>query len=66
MSLLTKNVSSLAQGKTVTVKEILCDIAILGGLSLLGIGLFFWYGLGPALAIPGGVILLLGVIGQIR
>lgn len=38
------------------------DVFILLGLVLLGIGLFFWFGLGPALAVPGAIITFLGVL----
>jgi len=37
------------------------DVLIAAGLSLLGVGLYFWFGLGPALAIPGGVITLISI-----
>ena len=47
-------------------KSVYCNILILIGLSALGTGLFFWFGLGQSLAIPGGIILSLGVWGSIR
>jgi uncharacterized membrane protein len=36
------------------------DGCIISGLILLGIGLFFWFGKGPALAVPGGFLLCMG------
>ena len=37
------------------------DAVFFCGLALGGVGLFFWVGLGPALAIPGAVLTLVGV-----
>jgi uncharacterized membrane protein len=36
------------------------DGCIISGLILLGIGLFFWFGKGPALAVPGGLLFCMG------
>ena len=38
------------------------DGIIISGLVLMGAGLFFWLGIGAALAIPGAVVVLLGVM----
>ena len=40
------------------------DIFIIIGLSSVGTGLYFWFGLGQALAVVGAVILLLSVFGS--
>lgn len=37
------------------------DVLIFMGLSLLGAGLFFWFGLGVALTIDGALLIGLGV-----
>ena len=37
------------------------DVLVFLGLSLLGVGLFFWFGLGVALTVSGVVLLGLGV-----
>jgi len=39
------------------------DLLILMGLSLIGTGLYFWFGLGQALTIPGAILTLIAVIG---
>lgn len=38
------------------------DFLILFGLGLLGAGLYFWAGLGPALTADGAIILTFGVL----
>ena len=40
------------------------DIFIIIGLSSVGAGLYFWFGLGQALTVVGAVILLLSVFGS--
>ena len=37
------------------------DVLIFLGLSLLGVGLFFWFGLGVALSVDGALLFGLGV-----
>jgi len=37
------------------------DGIIVTGLILMGVGLFFWFGPGPALAVPGAVLAVMGV-----
>ena len=37
------------------------DIIILFGLSLVGVGLFLWFGIGVSLTVLGTILLLLGV-----
>ena len=37
------------------------DGIIISGLVLMGAGLFFWFGLGPALTVPGAVLAFMGV-----
>lgn len=44
----------------------LLDICIFIGLSLIGMGLFFWFGIGPALTGIGGLFLGFGVWGHIK
>ena len=40
------------------------DVFMLLGLSSLGAGLFFWYGLGPALTSIGAIITALSIFGK--
>ncbi|MCP4568399.1 MAG: hypothetical protein GY841_12550 [FCB group bacterium] len=45
------------------IKKIdISDVFMFLGLVLIGIGLFFWFGIGPALAIPGGLLLCMGYL----
>ena len=37
------------------------DVLVFSGLSLLGVGLFFWFGVGVALTVDGALLLGLGV-----
>jgi hypothetical protein len=46
------------------VKPDAADILIFLGLILLGVGLFFWFGLGVALAVDGAVILIYGMLAK--
>jgi hypothetical protein len=39
------------------------DIFIFTGLILIGVGLFFWFGIGPALSVPGALLLAIGFFG---
>lgn len=39
------------------------EIVILVSLFGLGVGLYFWYGLGPALTIPFALLFIIGFIG---
>ena len=41
------------------------DVFILMGLVLIGTGLFFWFGIGPAIAVDGALMLLIGVVWNI-
>ena len=43
------------------MKPTISDLSLLVGLALVGTGLFFWFGVGPALSIPGAVVLCLGI-----
>jgi len=36
------------------------DIFICAGLLLIGIGIYLWFGAGPALSIDGAIVLILG------
>lgn len=40
------------------------DVLILMGLSCLGVGLFLWFGPGPALTAVGVVVTVLAVFGR--
>jgi hypothetical protein len=42
------------------------DCIILSGLALIGVGLFFSYGLGAALAVPGALIFLMGCLTGVK
>ena len=48
------------------MKPTISDVFIILGLVLIGTGLFFWYGLGPALTVIGALMLILGVLWNIR
>lgn len=38
------------------------DVLVLTGLSMIGVGCYFTFGLGPALLVPGAVVFMLGVL----
>lgn len=42
------------------------DLLCLTGLVCLVAGLWIWFGLGPALAVVGGLVLALGVLGGLN
>lgn len=44
---------------------VVCDSLIIIGLLMLGVGLFYWLGIGPALTIPGLFLFGLGVFGHL-
>ena len=46
------------------MKPSISDVLILLGLSLIGVGLFLWFGLGVALSVTGVLFLSLGVAGN--
>ena len=47
-------------------KAIYCNLLILSGLVLSGTGLFFWFGIGQALAFPGAALFFCGIYGAIH
>lgn len=47
-------------------RAIYTNILFFSGLALMGSGLFFWFGTGPALAIPGVVLVGIGIYGALR
>ncbi len=38
------------------------DVLVLTGLSMIGVGCYFTFGLGPAILVPGAVVFMLGVL----
>ena len=47
-------------------KSIYCNTMILSGLAMLGVGLFFSFGIGPALIAPGLFFVGFGTWGIVR
>lgn len=41
------------------------DFLIFFGLSLVGVGLFYWFGLGVSLTVSGGLLLVIGIAANI-
>ena len=47
-------------------KSFYCNFLIISGLSMLGAGIYLSFGLGPAIAVPGALMLMAGVVGLVR
>jgi len=49
----------------VTRKVTISDLLILMGLSLIGVGLFYWFSLGVSLTVSGALLLMIGIAANV-